>query len=533
MFFVPPHCKGNRLPLRYSAHFTPATSRLTGEKNRVPLRPSKGAGVVKLVDTPDLGSGASAWGFESLHPHIFEETNWQPENLPMNVSQTSLDDLRIELAVTLAPEDYAPRVERSLKRHQKNAQMPGFRKGKVPMQLIKRQYGQSVLAEELNQMLSEQLHSHIQENKLNVLGNPIPSEDKEDSGDWNNPDTFTFHYELGLAPALNLDFGKKAKFTRHKIKVDKKAIDNQVADLQRRHGKMSDPDQSADTDMLMGAFAQLDADGAVLDGGITSDSTISVEFVEDKKTKKALVGLEPGSEVTVDPHKVSRGNDDLGRMLGISQEQVHDLKGDFKFTVKEVKRLEPHDVNQSLFDKIYGEGVVTDEKAFRERVTEDLDGHFDRDAEWVFRRRFVMDLMDHIKMDLPDTFLKRWIMLTNENPLTPEQVEEEYPGYAESLRWQILQQTVAEAIDLKVTAEELEGEAKRMVGGQYAQYGMPMDEETLTNVAKNVLNDEKERRRIADVLVERKVVDDLKTRVTISEKQVSYVEFSKLADEVR
>ncbi|MDP7435672.1 MAG: trigger factor [Flavobacteriales bacterium] len=451
----------------------------------------------------------------------------------MNVSQTSLDDLRIELAVTLAPEDYAPRVERSLKRHQKNAQMPGFRKGKVPMQLIKRQYGQSVLAEELNQMLSEQLQSHIQENNLNVLGNPIPSQDKEDSGDWNNPDTFTFHYELGLAPALDLDFGKKAKFTRHKIKVDKKAIDNQVADLQRRHGKMSDPDQSADTDMLIGAFAQLDADGAVLDGGITSDSTISVEFVEDKKTKKALVGLEPGSEVTVDPHKVSRGHDDLGRMLGISQEQVHDLKCDFKFTVKEVKRLEPHDVNQALFDKIYGEGVVTDEKAFRERVTEDLDGHFDRDAEWVFRRRFVLDLMDHIKMDLPDTFLKRWIMLTNENPLTPEQVEEEYPGYAESLRWQILQQTVAEAIDLKVTAEELEGEAKRMVGAQYAQYGMPMDEETLTNVAKNVLNDEKERRRIADVLVERKVVDDLKTRVKISEKQVSYVEFSKLADEVR
>ena len=451
----------------------------------------------------------------------------------MTVSQTSLDNLRIELAVTLTPEDYTPRVDRNLKRHQKNAQMPGFRKGKVPMQLIKRQYGQSVLAEELNQMLSEQLQAHIQENKLNVLGNPIPSEDKEDSGDWNNPETFTFHYELGLAPALDLNFGKKAKFTRHKVKVDKTAIDNQVKDLQRRHGKMTDPDKSEENDMLVGSFVQLDANGSVLEGGITSDSTISVEFVEDKKTKKALIGLEPGSEVTVDPHKVSRGQDDLGRMLGISDDQVHDLTGDFKFTVKEVKRLEPHEVNQALFDKVYGEGVVTDNKAFRERVSQDLDGHLDRDAEWVFRRRFVADLIDHIKMELPDAFLKRWIMLTNENPLTPEQVEEEYPGYAESLRWQILQQTVAEAIDLKVTAEELEGEAKRMVGAQYAQYGMPMDEETLTNVAKNVLNDEKERRRIADVLVERKVVDDLKTRVTISEKQVSFDAFGKLAAEVR
>ena len=451
----------------------------------------------------------------------------------MNVSQTSLDNLRIELAVTLAPEDYTPRVERNLKRHQKNAQMPGFRKGKVPMQLIKRQYGQSVLAEELNQLLSEQLQKHIQENKLDVLGNPIPSENKEDTGDWQNPDAFTFHYELGLAPKLDLNFGRRAKFTRHKIKVDQVAIENQVKDLQRRHGKMTDPDKSDENDMLVGSFIQLDDKSEVLEGGISSESTISLESVEDKKTKKALLGLEPGSQVIVDVHKVSRDNQDLSRMLGISENQAHDINGAFQFTVKEVKRLEPHEVNQSLFDKVYGEGVVTNDKEFRERVSNDLDGHFDRDAEWVFRRRFVVDLIDHMKIDLPDTFLKRWIALTNENPLTPDQVEEEYPSYAESLRWQILQQTVAEAIDLQISSEDLEEEAKRMVGAQYAQYGMPMDENTLTNMAKNVLNDEKERRRIADVLVERKVVDDLKTRVKISEKQVSFDEFGKLADAVR
>ena len=451
----------------------------------------------------------------------------------MNIAQTALDDLRIELAVTLNPDDYNPRVDRALKRHQQQAEMPGFRKGKVPLQLIRRQYGQSVLAEELNQMLGEQLQNHIQENKLNVLGNPIPSEKTEDAGDWNSPGDFIFNYEVGLAPELSLDFGRIAKFTRHKIKVDKKAIERQVNDLQRRHGKMTDPDNSEANDMLVGAFAQLDSDGNLLEGGITSDSTVSLEFVEDKKTKKALLGLEPGSTVDIDPHKVSRDHDDLGRMLGISHEQVQDLQGNFRFTVKEVKRLEPHEINQSLFDKIYGEGVVTDEKEFRERVAEDLDGHFDRDAEWVFRRRFVVDLLKKVDVKLPDAFLKRWIALTNDKPLTPAQLEEEYPGYAESLRWQILQQTVAQAIDLKVEAVELEAEAKRQVGAQYAQYGMPMDEETLGNVAKNVLNDENERRRIADVLVERKVVDDLKTRVKISEKLVSYVEFGKLADEVR
>ena len=503
---------------------------LTCEKNSLPLRPLKDAGVVKLVDTPDLGSGASAWGFESLHPHHFREPS---QSMPMNIAQTELDDLRIELAVTVTPEDYSPRVETVLKRHQKQATMPGFRKGKVPMQLIRRQYGQSVLADELNKLLSEMLQNHVQENKLNILGNPIPSENKEDEGNWNEPGDFTFHYELGLSPKLDLNFGKKAKFTRHKIKVDKSAINKQVEDLCRRHGKMTDPDTSESKDMLVGTFTQLDANGEVLEGGIESSSTISLEFVGDKKTQKALVGLEPGSEVVVDPHKVSRDHEDLGRMLGISHEQVHDLKDDFRFTVKEIKRLEPHEVNQALFDKVYGEGVVTDEKAFRERVSQDLDGHFDRDAEWVFRRRFVVDLIDMLKVKLPDAFLKRWIMLTNEKPLTPEQVEEEYPGYAESLRWQVLQQTVAEAIDLKVTADELEQEARRMVGAQYAQYGMPMDDETLGNVAKNVLSDDNERRRIADMIVERKVVDDLKTRVNISEKLVSFDDFGKLADEVR
>ena len=196
-----------------------------------------------------------------------------------------------------------------------------------------------------------------------------------------------------------------------KSKWTKKAIERQVNDLQRRHGKMTDPDNSEANDMLVGAFAQLDSDGNLLEGGITSDSTVSLEFVEDKKTKKALLGLEPGSTVDIDPHKVSRDHDDLGRMLGISHEQVQDLQGNFRFTVKEVKRLEPHEINQSLFDKIYGEGVVTDEKAFRERVAEDLDGHFDRDAEWVFRRRFVVDLLKKVDVKLPDAFLKRWIAL--------------------------------------------------------------------------------------------------------------------------
>lgn len=450
----------------------------------------------------------------------------------MQTSQEPIDALRAHVSVTLEKSDYEGRCEDSLKAHRKQAQMPGFRKGKIPMGLIRKQYGKSVLADELNKLLAEALQKHVEENKLDVLGNPIPSETLEDSGDWENPDTFTFHYEIGLAPEIKLDL-KKAKFTRNTIPVDKKAIDGRIKDMQRQHGKVNDVEVAGDKDMLLGTFVQLDEKGEILDGGIENRSSIALEFVEDKKTAKKLVGAKLNDVIVLDPQKVSKGHDDLGRMLGITHEQVLALKGEFKFGVEEIKSLEEHEVNQELFDKIYPKGEVKDLKAFKSKIEKDLEEYFDRDAEWVFRRRFVVDLVDHMKIELPDAFLKRWIMLTNEKPVTPEQLENEFAGYADSLRWQLVQKEVMSALDMKVTAEELEAEAFKYIGAQYAQYGMPMDEETMSNVAKSMLAKEEERRRIADVIIERKVVDHLKTLVTIKEKSISYEKFTELAAEVK
>ena len=401
------------------------------------------------------------------------------------------------------------------------------------MDIVKKQYGKTVLADELNKLLSESLQKHITENKLHVLGNPIPSEEKEENGDWDNPDDFTFTYELGLAPEVDLKFGWRARFTRHTIPVDKKAIDNRVLDMQRQHGTVSDVESSEEKDMLIGTFVQLDESGAQLEGGITNKSSISIEFTDDKSTKNKLIGLSIGSDIVVDPHKVSKNHDDLGKMLGISHEQAHALKGDFKFTVEEIKRLNPHEVGQSLYDKIYPQGEVKDEKDFRSRIEKDLEGHFDRDAEWVFRRRFIVDLIEYMKIPLPEVFLKRWIKLSNDKPVTEEQIESEFAGYADSLRWQLLQQTVMKDQEMKITADELESEARKFVGAQYAQYGMPLDEEAMDQVAKGVLAKEDERRKIADVIIERKVVDYLKTQVSIKDKSVSYEKFSELAAAVK
>jgi trigger factor len=338
---------------------------------------------------------------------------------------------------------------------------------------------------------------------------------------------------LGLAPEVDLKFGWRARFTRHTIPVDKKAIDNRVLDMQRQHGTVSDVEVSEEKDMLIGTFVQLEESGAQLEGGITNKSSISIEFTDDKESKNKLIGLSIGSDVVVDPHKVSKNHEDLGKMLGISHEQVHDLKGDFKFTVEEIKRLNPHEVGQSLFDKIYPKGEVNDEKDFRSRIEKDLEGHFDRDAEWVFRRRFIVDLIEYMKIPLPEVFLKRWIKLSNDKPVTEEQIESEFAGYADSLRWQLLQQTVMKDQEMKITADELESEARKFVGAQYAQYGMPLDEETMNTVAKGVLAKDEERRKIADVIIERKVVDFLKTKVSIKDKSISYEKFSELAAEVK
>ncbi len=451
----------------------------------------------------------------------------------MQIERESLGELTARVKVKLEPGDYQPRVENVLNDYRKSATIPGFRKGKVPMALIKKQYGTTVLVDELNKMLQESLGKYLDEEQLNVLGQPIPSKEESDSGDFEKPGDFEFAYDIGLAPEVSLEFGKKAVFTRHTIKVDKKAIEAAIEDHKRRHGNLTDQEVSEEKDLLVGHMAQLDDSGTVLEGGIANDANISIEHVSDKKAKKALQGLKVGDIVAVDPHAVSHGHDDLGKMLNITHDQVHDLQGKFQYEVKEIKRMHLHENNQELWDKVLGKDVVSDAKAFENQVKDQITDQFDRDAEWVFRRRFVVDLLEHINLPMPDEFMKRWIQVANEQEITQEQVDTEYPSYAESLRWQLVQSAVMKATEMRISQEELELEAKRMIGAQYAQYGMPIEGEYLDTFAQNALANEEERRRIADVVIERKVVDDLKTRVTIKEKAVSFDDFAKLAAEVR
>jgi trigger factor len=447
----------------------------------------------------------------------------------MEIKRTDEDNFTAKLSITLTKEDYFENYENALKKHRKQVKMPGFRPGKIPMGLVKKQYGKTILAEELNKVINGGMHEHIIKNKLSILGNPLPAVTDSSKGDWENPDAFSFEYEIGLAPTIELDRATKKAPVKYIVQVDKKMIDKHIAELAKRHGSVADAEKSEEKDLLLGTFIQLNTEGEILEGGIMNDGTLHLETVEDKETKKSLTGISKGDEITVAPDKIAKNHEELGRMLGITHDQIHHLEGNFKFRINEIKRLTEHKVSQELFDKVFGKDEVKDQKTFEDRLKVELESMFDRDAVNLFKRQFSESILDTLNAPLPDEFLKRWIKTSNEKPISDAQLDAEYPGYARHLRWQLVEGKVMEENKLQITEDEVRSQAKGMIGAQYAQYGMPLDEEMLENFANNVLADQKERQRIIEVLQENKVLDALTQQVKLKEKEISYDAFLELA----
>jgi trigger factor len=299
----------------------------------------------------------------------------------MNVIREDIDALNALLRVEVKPEDYQDRVNKTLNDYRKKANLPGFRPGHVPLGLIKKQYGPSVLADELNKVVNQSLQQFLSENEVEILGNPIPKEDEEVKGDFTKPDTFEFTYQIGLVPDVKVSLSGKNKFDYVKVKVDKKLIDKQIEDLRRRYGKLVSSDEVGESDMVLAQFVELNDDESIKEGGIMHSSTVSMEFVEDKKVKKELAGKKVGDKVIVDPTKVSKGGADTAAMLGVKEEELEGLSNKFQMTINEIKSMELADLNEELYNKLFGEGNVKDEKALRDRIKADLEGMFSNDSD--------------------------------------------------------------------------------------------------------------------------------------------------------
>ncbi len=447
----------------------------------------------------------------------------------MKITQSKAKDLMATITVELVAADYSEKVDKILKDYRKTADVPGFRKGKTPMAIINKKYRTSVIVEEVNKLLQDELYKHISAEKVRVLGSPMPID--ETPIDWENTEDFTFQYEVGLAPEFDVKITAKDKLNYYKIKADAKLVDGYCTDIAKRYGKMSNPEVSVEGDLIFCAISQLDVDGNVMSNGISNEATVAMEYIADAKIKKQFVGVKKDDVLKVNVMKAFTNHSDLGSMLNVSHDALHNLTSEeFQFTVKNINQLAPAELTTELFDKVYGEGTVKDVKEFKAKVQEEAEGQFVGESDRMLKNDIVTYFIEKLKLQMPDDFLKRWLVQTSEQPITMEMLATEYDMYAKSLQWQLIENKILENYEVKVTQEDVLNQTKKLIGSQMKQYGQPEgDDAQLTDIATNILKNEEERKKIYDQIFDERTLVVYKENFKLTEKNVTYDEFVKLA----
>jgi trigger factor len=449
----------------------------------------------------------------------------------MELIENRIDELNAEWVIRIEKEDYFAEWDEALKKARKQVNIPGFRNGKVPQQVIQKRYGSALLADTLEKILNQQLNKHIETNQVDLLGGPLPKESSDAPGNWENPDIFQFVYQVGLAPQFSVNIsGEPCDY--YTIKVDDGLVSRQMEDVRRRYGKLSDVDVVEDKDLILGNFSELLPDGNVVEGGISHDSSISLEFI-DESSRKPLQGLKVGDSVDLDPFSVSKGEADTAAMLGITKDQLSGIAKMFRFTVKSIKRMQLAEVNQDLFDKIFGEDQVHTEEEMKERIKADFEGGFKADSDRLLYRHFRKSLLEKYTVSLPEEFLKKWIVSNDrDQKITPEVLEQEFGQYSEYLRWQLIESKLVKEYNLEITDEELVSATMSAIAGNYQRYGMPIPAAAeLEKHAREVLQKREERDRVVNMVSEQKLMSLFKSEVSLNTKELSYDDFVAIAQQ--
>jgi trigger factor len=444
----------------------------------------------------------------------------------MNVIREDLNALNARLKVKVSPEDYQPKVSETLSKYRKTANIPGFRPGHAPMGMIQKQYGKSVLFDEVSKMVTDAINNYIFEEKLNLLGNPIPVEENGFNGDFSNPTDFEFIYEIGFPPSIEVAISNKDSFDFEKVDVNQELINKQAEDIRRRYGKLVSTDEVQEKDLILGRFVELNDDKSVKEGGIDHTSSISLEFLDSEDVRKLFVGKKVGDSIELNPDDVSKGPKDKAAMLGVKEDALENVGSLFSYTINEVKAMELAELNSDLFLKLYPDATVTNEEEFVARIKSDLEKMFEQDSDKKLYRTIYDSLMEKVNADFPDDFLKRWIKQVNDKPVTDEQIEAEYEGYRNMLKWQLIEKTLFDKHNLVIDQTELVNFTKHLLRTNYANYGIfEVDEEELMQSAMKFLQDKKQTDSIISRLAEDKLINLFKTEATLKEKLVSYDEF--------
>lgn len=428
------------------------------------------------------------------------------------------------MTVKISPEDYREKVNKILKDYRRKAQIPGFRKGHVPASLIRKQYGKSVLIEEINHILQHAIFDHIQKEEIDILGNPIPVEQTDI--DWENQEEFAFDYRLGLAPDFELKLSKKIKVPYFKIVADLKMIDRYVDDYARRFGKMSSPEAVGQYAMIRGEVQEADKKGLPVENGVQTTVTINFESLNDKAAKE-LTGKKAGDQVLLNFAKAFEKDLKVANLLGLSEEEWKACSDHFQFTISEINKIEPAELNQEFFDKVLGEGAASSEEQFRQKLAEDIQKMFVPQSDSKFYQDVREKLLGKTKFDLPEDFLKTWLQNAGEEPLSPEEAEEKFPEMKEDMRWQLIESKLIKTHNIEVNNEELLDYTRNMVRQQMAQYGQMPEQADLDGIAQSVLQNKDEERRITDQLYHQKLISLFKEELKLDGKEVNYEQFAK------
>ncbi|MEP4533161.1 MAG: trigger factor [Cyclobacteriaceae bacterium] len=440
----------------------------------------------------------------------------------MEIVLDKKDKTQASIKISLKEGDYQPAVTQKIKEYSKKASIKGFRPGKVPMGLVKKMYGKSILAEELNKILSDELNKYIRESDLQILGEPMPKEDDFEALDLETQKDFDFEYKIGFATEFDLPIDSKLKVEKNTIKVDAKVLKETIENLQKQFGEISNPDTAAAGDVLHGSVVSEEND-------INKEIAIDLSETESAITKK-LIGAKPEDSIEFDPKKLYKDSHKLHHQLGLSHDSFDALKGKLTFSLKAIDRTTPAPVEQALFDKTFGEGTVKTEEEFKEKVKEAVSVNYKQEEEHFFTHKLRDTLVDKAKIDLPDTFLKEWLMKTNNN-ITDEMLEVEYEAYSKELKWSLIRNKIAKAQNITAENNEVMEEAKNMIRAQFGQAGvMGQLEDQLETFANNYLQGENGENymKVYNQVLAGKVFDYIKSEITIKEKAVSLDDFRKL-----
>lgn len=434
----------------------------------------------------------------------------------MNITRRNIDALNAVVTITLEKSDYEAQVEKVLKNYVKTASIPGFRKGAVPMSLVKKQYGKAVLAEEVNKLLQDNLNKYLTEEKLDILGHPLPKAD--DNFNWDN-DVYSFDFELGLSPEFNVDLASAKDVTRYKIIADDKMLDEQVLRIRKQYGKMSQKDEVGADDDISGTFLNEEK-------GIDSPARFSLDVFKNKEASKAFIGKKVGDVVTLNTKGLFPDDHQLMDYLKVSHDDVHGLDIDVDFKIEEITNTEPADLNQEFFDKLFGEGVATSVEDIKVRIKQDAEKQFESQSNQKFLNDVTEALMANTKFDLPGEFLKKWLQNSGENPMTVSQAEMEFGRAEKGLRYQLIEGKVVSQNNLQLTFEDLKAHTAEVIRAQMAQFGqMNPSEEDIKGIVARVLSNQDEVRRLSEQVMGEKMLNLYKEKVKAKEKEVTYDQF--------